>query len=107
MAINYLGKPPKKWVIPVTFGCDRSFTVRKRNALGELVSWGAQVYIDMDINKSSPTRVFAVVDGALATFTLESAVCDLANQSTRWRIVVAVNGFETPMAVGNFERHDG
>jgi hypothetical protein len=107
MAINYLGKPPKKWIIPVTLGCDRSFTVRKRDALGQLVNWNAQVYIDISINKASPTRVFAVVDGGLATFTIQSTVCDLTKQGTQWRIVMAVNGFETPLAVGTFERHDG
>ena len=107
MGINYIGKPPKQWIIPVTLGCDKAFTVRKRDAAGQLVNWGGQVYIEIDINKLVPTRVSAVVAGGLATFTIQSTVCDLVKQGTRWRIVMQVNTAETALAVGTFERHDG
>ncbi len=104
---NYLVKPPKQFVISVTLGCDRSFSLRKRNSLGQLVNWAAQVYIDIDINKASPTRVSAVIDGGLATFTIQSTVVDLVKSGTKWRIVMTASGVETPLAVGTFERHDG
>lgn len=106
---SYLGQPPKSWILPVTLGCDRSFTVRRRDAAGVLVDWEALVYIVIDINKASPTTVQATVDGPQATFTIDSAVCDQCKNTTKWRIVMSepTVGLETPLAVGTFERHDG
>ena len=108
MATSYIGKPPTKWVIPVTRGCDRSFAVRRRDDAGAAEDWNAQVYIDIDIDRAAPTRVHSEVNGDEAVFTIDSSVCDAVKSSTRWRIVMSdSNDFETPLAVGTFERHDG
>lgn len=106
---DYLTAPPRAFVIPVTRGCDRAFTVRRKNSSGDLADWDSSVYISIDIDKSDPTVVSAEVDGAYATFRLESSVCDLVkNSTTKWRIVMSdANGLETALAVGVFERHDG
>jgi hypothetical protein len=108
MPSNYIGNPPVKFVIPVTLGCDRAFTVKRRNEAGELADWDAEVYIVVDIDRASPTTVQAAVSGSNAVFLVESSVCDLVKNSTRWRIVMSDDeGFEAPIAVGSFERHDG
>lgn len=108
MTSNYLGNPPAKWVIPVTRGCDRAFTVRRRDSSGAPVNWDADVYIVIDIDRASPSTVAAVVSGAIASFRIESTICDQVKNSTRWRIVMSDSAdFETPLAVGTFERHDG
>lgn len=107
MATNYLGKPPKSWVIPVTRDCDRVFTMRRKDAAGDPVDWDADVYIDIDIDKSSPTRVEAAVVDNEASFVLQSTVCDLVKNTTKWRVAMSRDGIETPLAIGTFERHDG
>lgn len=107
MPTNFLGKPPSAWVIPVTRGCDRGLTVRRKNEAGSLVPWDADVYIVIDIDRADPTTVDATVDGAVASFVLDSDVCDLVKDSTKWRIVMSDGGLETPLAVGRFERYDG
>jgi len=104
---NYLGRPPQTWVLPVTKGCDRTFTVRRKNSAGQLEDWNALVYIVVDIDKANPTRINASVDGAIAEFIIDDNVCDLVKNTTKWRIVMSINSIETPLAVGNFERHDG
>lgn len=104
---NYLGKPPTSWVIPVTRGCDRTFTVRRRDSAAALVDWDADVYIVIDIDRDDPTTVEADVEGSSAVFLLDSGVCDAVRDSTRWRIIMSDGGLETPLAVGAFERHDG
>lgn len=104
---NYVAKPPKSWVIPVTRGCDRAFTLRRRDPAGELADWNASVYMEIDIDKADPTSVEAVVEGSLASFLIDSAVCDQVRNATRWRIVMSEGELETALAVGNFERHDG
>lgn len=108
MRSSYLGQPPKSWVLPVTLGCDRSFTVRRKDVAGQAVNWDSLVYIVIDINKASPTTVQAVVDDDLASFVINSNLCDQVKNTTRWRIVMSdTSGIETPLAVGTFERHDG
>jgi hypothetical protein len=107
---NYIGTPPEAWVIPVTKGTDRQFTLSRKDSDDDPVNWGASLYIDIDIDKDSPTRVTASVASDVATFRLESTVCDLVKNSTKWRVVMSTAGspsFEVPIVVGTFERHDG
>lgn len=108
MANNFLGRPPKSWIIPATKGCDRAFTVRRKDSAGEPVDWDAEVYIVIDIDKDEPTTVQADVSGSIASFLIDSETCDSVKNATRWRIIMSDdNGLETPLAVGRFERYDG
>jgi hypothetical protein len=68
------------------------------------------VFIDIDIDKTLPTRVDAVVDASLAVIRLESDVCDQVKTGTTWRIGMSepdTPTLETPILVGVFERNDG
>lgn len=105
---DYLTPPPAEAVIPATRGCDRRFSVQRVQA-GSPTPFdaGTQVYIWIDIDKTAPTRVDAVVAGSVAAFTLPSTVLDLVRTGTRWRIVHDVGDAETALLVGRFERHDG
>jgi hypothetical protein len=96
-------------VIPVTRGCDRSFTIQRLDTGGSAVSFdaGSSVYMWIDIDRAAPTRVDAVVSGSTAAFVLDYTVCDLVRTGTRWRIVLKIGSSELPLLVGRFERHDG
>jgi hypothetical protein len=106
---EYIGAPPAGKVIPVTRGCDAAFSIRRMNAEGELVDFdpGTEVYMWVDINRSSPTKVSATVSGAVATFRIDYTVADLVRNTTRWRAVLDVGNEETALLVGRFQRHDG
>jgi len=104
---NRIGTPPQKWVIPVTKGCDRRFTVRRRDSEGDLTNWSADVVMVIDVDADTTVEVDAVVNGANAEVVLESATCDQVDASSRWRLLMADDGVETALAVGTFSRHDG
>lgn len=106
---SYVCAPPAERVIPVTRGCDRSFTIQRLDTGGSAVSFdaGSSVYMWIDIDRAAPTRVDAVVSGSTAAFVLDYTVCDLVRTGTRWRIVLKIGSSELPLLVGRFERHDG
>jgi hypothetical protein len=106
---EYIGAPPAEKVIPATRGCDSAFAIRRTDDVGELVDFapGTEVYMWIDIDKQSPTKVSAAVSGATATFRIESSVLDVVRNGTRWRAVLDVGDEETALLVGRFERHDG
>jgi hypothetical protein len=108
-ANSYICPPPLVKLIPVTLGCDRSFTVQRVNSSGTPVNFdaGTTSYIFIDISRENPTRVNAVISGSTAAFTISSTVCDLVKTGTRWRIVLDFGELESPLLVGRFERHDG
>ena len=98
-------------VIPVTKDCDAKITLRRRDPVThDPLDWGADVYILVDVDKSSPTKVNAVVVDSLATLVVESSVTNLIKAGTTWRVVMSSPGspsFERPLMVGVFERNDG
>lgn len=100
-------------VIVVTRECDRVLTLRRRDPVtNEPVDWGVdvEVYIKIDIDRSSPTRVTGVVDGSLATIRVESSVLDQVRNGTTWRVIMSQPGvprMESAVMVGTFERNDG
>ena len=106
---DYIGSPPVEKIIPVTRGCDTSFSIRRTDADGDSVNFdpGTQVYMWIDIDKDNPTKVNAVVAGSVATFSIQSTVLDSVKNGTRWRAVLDVGDEETALLVGRFERHDG
>jgi len=106
---DYICAPPLERVIPVTRGCDRSFTIQRLNSAGTAVNFdaGSSVYMWVDVDRAAPTKVDAVVSGSNAAFTLDYALCDVVKTNTRWRIVLKVGTSEFPLLVGKFERHDG
>lgn len=107
----YIGQVPDQFVIPVTKGADRVFSFRRREpGTGNPVDWDADVFVDVELVRDSPTRVTATVVADLATVRLDSTVCDQVRNSTRWRALMSESdspSLETPIAVGKFERHDG
>lgn len=110
VASNYIGTPPETKIIPVTRGCDKSFTIQRIDVDGDPIDFdtGTSVYMWIDIQRSDPTRVDAVVSGAIAAFTLQSTVCDLVRDGVSWRVVLDLGqDVELPLLVGKFERHDG
>lgn len=106
---DYIGSPPAEKLIPVTRGCDRAFTIQRTNAQGQATNFdnGTQVYMWVDIDKTNPTKVNAVVSGSTAAFTISDTVCDAVRTGTRWRVILDVGDLEIPLLVGKFERHDG
>jgi hypothetical protein len=105
--MTYIGAPPQKFVIPVTLGADREFTINRVDSSNNPVNWSATVSIAIDINPASPTIVAATVTGNQAVVLLPSATCDQVTNYTRWRLYMDASGLTTPIAVGMFERDDG
>lgn len=108
--ITYLVAPPPEYLVPVTRGADLDFTLRRVDGSGNSQNWDADLYIDIDIDKTAPTRVHAVVTNELAVFHLESATLDLTKTAMKWRTIASISGTPTDeiaVAVGTFERHDG
>lgn len=106
---DYIGAPPGEKVIPVTRGCDRSFTIQRTDTEGEPINFenGTTVYIKIDIDKLAPTTVNATISGSTASVTIPDSVCDLVKSTTRWRAILDLGELEIPLLVGRFERHDG
>lgn len=106
---DFICNPPVEKVLPVTRGCDRSFSIRRTDSDGVAVDFAAdaQVYMWVDIDKAAPTQVFAVVSGSVAAFTISSEVADLVRSGTRFRIVLDLGSDEVPLLVGKFARYDG
>lgn len=106
---DYIGQPPAEKLIPVTRGCDRSFTIQRTDAQGQPLNFdaGNTVYLWIDINKAAPTKVDAVISGANAAITISDTICDQVKTGTRWRAVLDQGALEIPLLVGRFERHDG
>lgn len=110
MAEYITAKLPNR-VIVVTRGCDRVITVRRRDPnTGDPVNWGASVFINVDVDRTSPTQISGVVNGSVATIRLESSLLDTVKNGTTWRVVMSQAGtpsLETAVMVGTFERNDG
>ena len=106
---DYIGSPPGIKKIPVTRGCDFSFTIQRIDAEGEPTNFeaGTAVYLWIDIDRTNLTKVDAVVSGSTAAVTISDSVCDLVKNSTRWRAVIDQGDLEVPLLVGRFERNDG
>lgn len=104
---EYIGAPPVEKIIPVTKGCDRSFTLQRVDVDGDPVSFdsGSTVYMWVDL--PVPVKIDAAVSGSSAALTIPDAVCDQVTKGTRWRVVLDQGELEIPLLVGRFERHDG
>ena len=106
--MTYIGQPPAERIIPVTKGCDRLFTIQRiQDDVPTNFDAGSTVYMWVDIDRSSPTKVDATVSGSTAAFAIQSTVLDQVRNSTKWRIVLDLGATEIPLLVGRFERHDG
>jgi hypothetical protein len=106
----YIGNPPAKFIIPVTIGTDREFTLNRNDGTPQKapVDWAATVSMAIDIDKASPTVIPATVTGNQAVIVIPSATADLVkDKTTRWRISMTTGGLTTAIAVGSFERDDG
>lgn len=95
--------------MPVTRGCDKLFTLERRDADGVPQDYesGSEVYMWVDVDRDDPTRVDAVVSGSQAAFAIQSELLDQVRNGMRWRIVLDVGSVEIPLLVGRFERRDG
>lgn len=104
---GYIGAPPITKKIPVTKGCDFSFTIQRIDADGDPINFdaGTAVYVWVDLDPA--VKVNAVVSGSTAAVTIPDAVCDQVRNSTRWRAVIDQGDLEVPLLVGRFERNDG
>jgi hypothetical protein len=98
-------------VLYVTKDCDLTLSVRRRDPITHVeVDWDAQVYILVDVTRTTSTRVSGVVTGPLADIRIESSLLDTVRTGTTWRVVMSQDGtprLETPIMVGVFERNDG
>jgi hypothetical protein len=110
---EYINPKLPNRVIVVTKECDRTISIRRRDPVTNAeVNWGTgvELYIKIDIDKSSPTRVSGTVSGSLATIRMESSVLDSVRNGTTWRVIMSqpsTPSYETPIMVGVFERNDG
>lgn len=104
---NYIGAPPVTKKIPVTKGCDFSFTIQRVDTEGQPLNFdpGTAVYVWVDLDPA--VKVDAVVSGSTAAVTISDSVCDQVRNSTRWRAVIDQGDLEVPLLVGRFERNDG
>ena len=107
---DYIAPKLVNRVIPVTKGTDRIFSIRRFNNQNLSQAWNCDVFIDIDIDKTAPTRIPATIDFDTATIRIESSVADLCKNTTTWRAVMSQGGsptLETAILVGTFERNDG
>lgn len=106
---DYLIAPPAEYVIPVTRGADRAFTVARTDEVGDPVNFdeGSTVTFTVDADPDDPTSVDAVVTGAEAAFVIPSTVLDLCRNRAKWRVVLTVGELDTPLIVGRIHRYDG
>jgi hypothetical protein len=70
----YIGNPPAKFIIPVTIGTDREFTLNRNDGTPQKapVDWAATVSMAIDIDKASPTVIPATVTGNQAVIVIPS-----------------------------------
>lgn len=107
------GNPPAHKVISLTKGTDKVITLRRKDVGSNPLNWDASVWIDIDIDKTAPTRVTAVVADDVAAVRIESTTADTipaTKTGVKWRLVMSQAGsptLETPLMVGVFERNDG
>lgn len=97
-------------VIPLTRGCDAVFGLSRKDEFGDPLNWGAEVYMLIDIDRTTPTQVNGLVVDDLATIKVEAEVADLCRRGTTWRVVrsdASDPSLETALMVGSFERNDG
>ena len=104
---DYIGAPAATRKIPVTRGCDFSFTIQRIDADGDPINFdaGTTVYLWVDLDPA--VKVDAVVSGSTAALTIPDALCDQVKNTTRWRAVLDKGDLEVPLLVGRFERNDG
>lgn len=111
--VDYIGDelPPK--VIRVTKGADRKFSIRRLDADENPVNWDAEVYLNIDINKTTVQRVDAEVTNESAVVRIESTIADLCKETTTWQAIMSIAqpdptpSLEIPLMVGVFDRQDG
>lgn len=110
---DYVNPKLPNRVIVVTKDCDRTISVRRRDPVThDEVDWGTdvEVFIRVDVDRTSSTRVSGVVDGSLATIRMESTLLDTVKNGTTWRVIMSQPGvprYESAVMVGTFERNDG
>lgn len=107
---DYVTPKLQNKVIPLTRGCDAVLGLRRKDDVGDPLDWDAEVYMLIDIDRTSPTKVDALVVDNLATIKVESDVADECRRGTTWRIVRSDDSdpsLETALMVGIFERNDG
>ena len=107
---NYIAPKLPNRVLPLTKGTDRVFCIRRKDLQGNAVDWNCDVFIDIDISTTAPTRILAQVAHDLATVRIESEVADLCKTNMTWRVAMSAGGdpsLETALLVGVFERNDG
>lgn len=108
---DYVNTKLPNRVIPITKDCDAKVTLRRTDPDTQApIDWVGDVYMLIDIDKVTPTRVDATVVDSLATVSVEATTTNLCKTGTTWRIVLSSPGspsFERPLLVGTFERNDG
>lgn len=108
---NYIAPKLPNRVLPMTKGTDRVFSIRRKDSDGTPRDWDCDVFIDIDIDKTAPTRVQAQVVDDLAVVRIESNIGDQCRNGMTWRAVMSQvstgSSLETPLLVGIFERNDG
>lgn len=102
---QYIGSPPPEFIIPVTLGADKVFTVQSVDDTGNPTDWTGTVQINVGLKP--PVDIDAAITADQAVITIPSATCDLVKGSTLWQITMTQGGVTTAIAVGTFERNDG
>ena len=97
--------------IPVTLGCNASFTVYQINT-GDGQQYpadfsdGDSAYLNIKI-KGQALQVVATIDGNAASFFVPSSIRDQVRDWDSWQVLKVHDGLETPLVVGGFARFDG
>jgi hypothetical protein len=107
--VSYTNPLPAQTTIPVTKDCDTVFTVKLSQA-GQPVTFPGPVHIDIDIDKTEPTRIPVLVVTDTAIVRIEPEIGNQVRNSTKWRLRASLGRYpylEIPIVVGNFERCDG
>lgn len=105
---DYIGDKLSPTIIRVTKGCDRKFSLTRKDVTGAPLDWNATLV--MKIGTSPVTSISATVTNNVADVRIESAVCDQVTNTTTWQLYMSETGaptLETPLRVGRFQRQDG
>src|SRR5215471_4586936 len=99
--MSSIGTPPPMKEIPVTKGCDFTFTVALTDPVtNQPVDYTGTVRMEIDL-PTGETSIDATLDANTATIALPADICDSVYTTTTWRVVNSVaDNLTRPLVIG-------
>lgn len=106
--MSYLVDKLPNYELPVSRNAERAFSIQKVDTDDNPVDFnpGDTVTMWVDIDRTDPTPIEAVIDGSVAAFVIPTSVTSVVKNNTTWQIVLNEDT-AIPMLVGTFDRNDG